>query len=135
MKTQLVFVISLWAVTFLTACSGNESQTENISHSTSSQSEFKIGDIVPQDQVCMVNNAFMGKKQIEVPYNGKTYYGCCAMCEERIPQDKNARIAIDPVSNKNIDKADALIAISGINGEVIYFENNTNYKTFFSKKE
>ena len=48
----------------------------------------------------MVNDAYMGKKQIEVPHDGKTYYGCCEMCVERIPKDKSVREATDPFSGE-----------------------------------
>lgn len=34
------------------------------------------GDKVPNNLVCMVNDAYMGKEQLEVPFDGKMYYGC-----------------------------------------------------------
>ena len=96
---------------------------------------FSIGDQVPKDEVCMVNNAYMGKRQIEVSYHGKKYYGCCEMCEKRIPREQEIRIAIDPVSGKQVDKADAVIAISGKNNEISYFENKENYKAYFANRK
>lgn len=87
-----------------------------------------LGDQVPNDYVCMVNDAYMGRLQFEVPFEGKTYYGCCDMCKERIPQDESVRYAIDPFSKKKVDKADAYIVLIGQNGEVVYFENEENYK-------
>ena len=39
---------------------------------------------VEPKQVCMVNNKFMGAEQISIIVNGKTYYGCCPMCKERL---------------------------------------------------
>src|SRR5690606_33180483 len=56
------------------------------------------GDHVPSNLVCMVNNAYMGVPQLEVAYEGKMYYGCCAMCQERIPKDKKARVEIGRAS-------------------------------------
>jgi YHS domain-containing protein len=56
------------------------------------------------------------------------------MCEKRIPKEKEVRMAVDPVSKKQVDKAKAVIAITGDNSEVSYFENNKNYKTFFKQK-
>lgn len=143
MKNIWAFIISVSAF-FYTSCSEskppqNSNSTENIAHSTHeeplavNQTLYKKADVVPHDEVCMVNNAFMGKKQIEVNHNGKLYYGCCKMCEERIPQNESVRIAIDPVSKNQVDKADAVIAISGDNGEVRYFENKANYKAYFKK--
>ncbi|WP_118195170.1 hypothetical protein [Albibacterium indicum] len=87
-----------------------------------------LGDQVPNDYVCMVNDAYMGRLQFEVPFEGKTYYGCCDMCKERIPKDESVRYAIDPFSKNKVDKAEAYIVLIGKNGEVVYFENEENYK-------
>lgn len=46
------------------------------------------GKNVPNNLVCMVNDVYMGKEQIEVPFEGKMYYGCCNMCKEKIPKMK-----------------------------------------------
>lgn len=75
----------------------------------------------------------MGKKQLEVKYDGKVYYGCCADCQNKIPTQESARTATDPVSKKPVDKATAIIAISDQNDGVLYFENQSNYTTFFNK--
>lgn len=100
---------------------------------TASSGKFVKGSHVPTETVCMVNNAYMGKKQIEVPHNGKTYYGCCEMCVKRIPTDKTAREAIDPYSGKTVDKADAYIVMISDEGEVAYFENEENYNKFLAQ--
>ncbi len=91
---------------------------------------YNVGDKVPNKQVCMVNNAYMGKDQFEVPYDGKTYYGCCNMCVERIPNDETARKATDPFTGNKIDKANAYIVLKDQQGNVDYFENEENYKKF-----
>lgn len=91
---------------------------------------FQYGDIVPNDLVCMVNDAFMGREQLEVEFEGKTYYGCCQMCQERIPTEETARVAIDPVTKQKVDKSLAVIAITGDKGEVTYFENKESYQKF-----
>jgi len=95
----------------------------------------QIGDHVPNNLVCMVNNAYMGVPQLEVPFEGKTYYGCCEMCQERIPKEKKARVAVDPSSLKDVDKAEAYIVLIGENGEVAYFENEKNYKDLMAKSD
>ena len=95
---------------------------------------YNVGDKVPNNQVCMVNNAYMGKDQFEVPYDGKTYYGCCNMCVERIPNDETARKATDPFTGKQIDKANAYIVLKDQMGNVDYFENEDNYKKFSQLK-
>ncbi len=48
--------------------------------------------------VCMINNQVFDKEQIPVEVDGKTYYGCCAMCKERLAKDADSRKAVDPVS-------------------------------------
>lgn len=94
---------------------------------------YKKGDHVPSETVCMVNNAYMGKKQMEVPHGGKMYYGCCEMCVEKIPNDKSVREAVDPFTGKKVDKANAYIVMVSDEGEVAYFENEENYKQFLAQ--
>ncbi|MGU9939157.1 hypothetical protein ACNFNZ_11355 [Empedobacter brevis] len=93
----------------------------------------KKGENVPNNMVCMVNDAYMGKQQIEVAFEGKMYYGCCKMCKEKIPKDEKVRYATDPHSLKKISKADAYIVMIGDNDEVAYFENKENYHLFLEE--
>jgi YHS domain-containing protein len=81
--------------------------------------------IADPSQVCMVNNTFMGKPQIPVVVNGATYYGCCEMCKGKLAQDPSSRVAVDPVSNRPIDKAVAVMA-KDERGAVVYFESEAN---------
>lgn len=50
----------------------------------------------------------MGKTQIPVPVNGKTYYGCREMCVGKLTNDETARIELDPFSKKPVDKTGSL---------------------------
>lgn len=75
--------------------------------------------------VCMVNEMAMGKDQIPVEVDGKTYYGCCEMCKKALASDETKRVAIDPVSGKKVDKATAVIAAQE-DGRVFYFENEAS---------
>ena len=127
MKNILLGILAFIAV-FLVSC--NNSKAENTQIAVA---KFTTGDIVPNDEVCMVNNAYMGKKQLEVKHDGKTYYGCCENWKLRIPQEEKARMAYDPISHQLIDKANAIIAISDKNDNVVYFENKANYEAFFNK--
>ena len=77
--------------------------------------------------VCMVNNRFMGDKQIPVIVDGKTYFGCCEMCKARLEHDQTARMATDPVSGHSIDKASAVIGRDTTN-KVFYFENEATFR-------
>ena len=93
------------------------------------------GDKVPNNLACMVNDAYMGKEQLEVPFDGKMYYGCCEMCKERIPTDETVRYALDPQTLSKVDKANAYIVLIGDNDEVAYFENESNYKSFLKENK
>lgn len=123
----------------LTACGGSQTNAQAEDRIVSTDPainlpvqsvQYKVGDLVPTAQVCMVNDAFMGKKQLLVRHEGKDYYGCCEMCKKRIPQEAEVRVAIDPFSKKEVDKATASIAITGDQGEVSYFENEANYRNY-----
>lgn len=85
--------------------------------------------VTDTDKVCMMNDRYMGTAQIPVDVNGKRYYGCCAMCKERLARDRRARVALDPVSGKEVDKAGALIA-KRPDGSVLYFESEANLKKY-----
>ena len=93
-------------------------------------SNYQLGDHIPNELVCMVNNAYMGTPQIQVPVGGKTYYGCCDMCVGKLNNDENARMGIDPLSGKMIDKSQAYIILSNENGAVAYFESEDSYKKY-----
>jgi len=128
-KIKYIGIIVLASVLF-TACNFGNKDNETSEQATSAP---QVGDHVPNNLVCMVNNAYMGVPQLEVPFEEKMYYGCCEMCQERIPKEKKARIAVDPYSLKDVDKADAYIVLIGDRGEVAYFESEKNYKDLMAK--
>ena len=80
-------------------------------------------------QVCMVNDQFMGVPQIPVEVEGRTYYGCCAMCKDKLHQQREARIAQDPVTGEAVDKAKAVI-IQDAQGKVKYFASEATLARF-----
>jgi YHS domain-containing protein len=86
---------------------------------------------VESKQVCMINEHHMAKDQIPVDVDGKTYYGCCAMCKKQLEERAETRVAIDPVSGKQVDKAVAVIAAQE-DGRVFYFENDKNLEKYNS---
>ncbi len=137
-KLTIVLGVSILSVFALTSCQNKTEEPTVTAHEEqmsdmmqpSQTMAYNVGDKVPNKQVCMVNNAYMGKDQFEVPYDGKTYYGCCNMCVERIPNDETARKAKDPFTGKEIDKANAYIVLKDQQGNVDYFENEENYKKF-----
>lgn len=106
---------------FVAACerSSAPSQTNAASDTRS------LTRVEQRDQVCMVNDQFMGRSQIPVQVGGRTYYGCCAMCKGRLEQERVARVAIDPVSGREVDKSMAVLAQDSA-GKIYYFENEAN---------
>jgi YHS domain-containing protein len=86
-------------------------------------------EVVDSEYVCMVNDAVYDKKQVHVEVDGKDYYGCCEMCKERLATDASLRVALDPVSGKEVDKATAVIGADSYK-RVFYFENGDNFRKF-----
>lgn len=84
---------------------------------------------VAPEYVCMVNNRVFPNAQIPVQHEGKTYYGCCPMCKERLTKDASMRYAIDPVSGAKVDKALAVIGVNA-GGNVFYFETIENMNRY-----
>ena len=84
---------------------------------------------VESKYVCMVTNQLYDKEQIPVAVDGKTYYGCCQMCEAKLKEDPSSRMATDPVCGKEVDKSTAVIGAAP-DGKVYYFENAEDLKAF-----
>lgn len=82
--------------------------------------------------VCMVNEQAMGRPQIPVEVDGKTYYGCCAMCKKALAENAASRKATDPLTGKEVDKAVAVIA-AGEDGRVFYFATEKNLEKYNEK--
>lgn len=77
----------------------------------------------------MVNDQHMSAAQIPVQVEGKTYYGCCQMCEAKLKQNEQVRLGRDPLTQKAVDKATAVLAMDA-KGKVMYFENEANMRTY-----
>lgn len=136
---NLVFKLLAGVIILITATSCTQAQQENKQQNSSevntseTKQEYQLGDRVPNELVCMVNDAYMGKPQIPVPVNGKTYYGCCQMCVNKLNEQENARTAIDPQSGQKVDKVEAYIVLLDKQGTVGYFESQESYESFKSK--
>ena len=86
--------------------------------------------------VCMINEQAMGKDQIPVEVEGKIYYGCCEMCKKALADNADKRVAQDPVTGNQVDKAKAVIAAQE-DGRVWYFESDetlAKYNAQYAKK-
>jgi YHS domain-containing protein len=93
----------------------------------------KLTKVEPKT-VCMINEHAMGKDQIPVEVEGRTYYGCCEMCKKALAENADKRSAVDPVSGKKVDKATAVIAAQE-DGRVFYFENEANLAKYNKQYE
>ena len=136
-----MLVRSLLVLTFTTsALAGCESRSSTAAAQPAAAIEPAGGQAAPApiasltriedaSQVCMVNNQFMGKAQIPVEVGGKTYYGCCAMCKDRLEKDAAARTATDPVTGEAVDKSVAVMARDA-SGAVHYFANANNLASY-----
>ncbi|MEY4581066.1 MAG: hypothetical protein RL701_5769 [Pseudomonadota bacterium] len=89
----------------------------------------ELTKIADPSQVCMVRNHFMGRPQLTAAVSGATYFGCCEGCRNRLLSDPNARVAVDPVSRRAIDKAFAVMAHNA-RGNVFYFESDQNLAAY-----
>ena len=84
---------------------------------------------VEAQYVCMVNNAVFQSPQIAVEVEGKTYYGCCPMCKDKLTKSSDMRTATDPVTGASVDKASAIIGALP-DGKVFYFESEEAFKKY-----
>lgn len=85
--------------------------------------------VTDTSQVCMVNDQFMGKPQIPIDVEGRTYYGCCAMCKDRLGKDPASRLAQDPVTGEQVDKSKAVI-VKDAAGKVLYFASEDTLRRY-----
>lgn len=112
--------------TTTTASTTAAAPTVTASASAAASTLVRIDDA---STVCMVNDQYMGSPQIPVAVLGKTYFGCCAMCKQKLETNEAVRTAIDPVSGKRVDKANAVIARNE-KGRVLYFEDESNLRRY-----
>lgn len=147
MKTQIQYLCTVAIATvLLLSCNSSNSDNSNSALPKSAEQSMPPagkslmgnplkGSQVPNNLVCMVNDAYMGKEQLAVPFDGKTYYGCCQICKERIPQDESVRYAVEPRTLNKVDKATAYIVLIGDQDEVAYFENQASYEQFYAESK
>lgn len=86
-------------------------------------------NVADNKMVCMMQDMVLTKPGIAITHAGKTYYGCCEMCKQKIASEPAKYTkGTDPVSGKKVDKASALIY--GLDGTAFYFETSANRDTF-----
>jgi YHS domain-containing protein len=123
--TKLLFLIVAFGVS---ACS-SESSSPASTEQTTLALPAGMSRVTDPSQVCMVNDQFMGKPQIPVAVEGRTYYGCCAMCKDKLTQQPAARLARDPVTGEEVDKATAVIT-KDASGKVLYFASEDTLRRY-----
>jgi YHS domain-containing protein len=112
MRQKIAILLALSLLLAVTAFAGNEAV----------KPAGKLTK-VESKTVCMINEQAMGKDQIPVEVEGKTYYGCCEMCKNALANSPAKRVATDPVTGRGVDKATAVIAKQE-DGRVFYFESD-----------
>lgn len=120
-KLSVMFVVS--AVLGAAACSREAGSTASSPAATSAAAiELPAGmtRVTDVSRVCMVNDQVMVSPQIPVEVAGKTYFGCCPVCKDRLTMDPGTRTGLDPVTGEPVDKAVAVIVQDGT-GKVRYF--------------
>lgn len=85
--------------------------------------------VTDTSQVCMINDQFMGRAQIPVVVEGRTYYGCCPACKEKLEKQPESRMAIDPATGEQVDKARAVI-VQNSAGKVMYFASEETLRGY-----
>src|SRR5438093_11926943 len=87
------------------------------------------GNVEKREYVCMMQDMVLTRPGIAIQYEGKTYYGCCEMCKQKIKNEPGKYTkATDPVSKKPVDKAESFVY--GIEETAYYCSSEANRKTF-----
>jgi len=139
-STLIVFALGIILVSCQSSDGAKEETTSSeaivqLPHNTPPTADASKIDVrLSTELVCMVNDAFMGRKQYPVPVGDKIYYGCCEMCVDKLQNSDKYRYGIDPLTNEKVDKIEAYIVLaSEETGAVYYFANEENYEKFKSK--
>jgi YHS domain-containing protein len=118
-----LFLISILLVS---ACSKESAPPPTASEPAAAAVTLPAGmsRVTDASQVCMVNDQFMGRPQIPVAVEGRTYFGCCPMCKDKLEKQPEMRTAQDPVTGEPVDKAKAVI-VQDSAGKVLYFASES----------
>jgi YHS domain-containing protein len=80
-------------------------------------------------QVCAVENVLQAHEGIPCEHDGKTYWVCCPRCVQAFKDNPDAyRLATDPVSGAQVDKATALVQAYA--GRVFFFASEATRAAF-----
>ena len=126
-----VHKLILIGVLVLSACSREQAPTSSSEPTASMAASLPAGmsRVADPSQVCMVNDMFMGRPQIPVQVEGRTYFGCCPDCKKKLENQPATRTASDPVTGEPVDKAKAVI-VQDSSGKVFYFASEDTLRRF-----
>lgn len=127
-----MLLATLWTLSLVAACSKDPAPAGKPAPETSATSvaaDNGLTQVTDPSQVCMVNDQYMGKAQIPVEVEGKTYFGCCEMCKGRLANEPASRQATDPVTGAAVDKATAVIGRQA-DGKVLYFASADTFARY-----
>ena len=118
---------ALLAASLMACHSGTEAGAE--AQGNVGQAQTATG--IDHSQVCFINDRYMGKPQIPVEVDGKTYYGCCAGCATALRNDPSTRVATDPYNGAKVDKATAFVARNPKDRDaVLYFQSAATFAAY-----
>ncbi|HEY5948576.1 MAG TPA: hypothetical protein VIV40_23955 [Kofleriaceae bacterium] len=127
-----VHKLILIGVLVLSACSRDQappSSSESPAPTATVALPAGMSRVADPSQVCMVNDMFMGRSQIPVQVEGRTYFGCCPDCKKKLENQPATRTAQDPVTGEAVDKARAVI-VQDSSGKVYYFASEDTLRRF-----
>ncbi|MEQ9442764.1 MAG: hypothetical protein RIG62_27230 [Cyclobacteriaceae bacterium] len=135
-KITTILAITAFAASFIGFTYLNLTQ---LNESNPARSEPLIAPIeagILPELVCMVNDTYMGKKQIPVPIDNKTYYGCCEACVGKLQSNQTFRLAQDPTTGDTVDKSQAYIVLSPSDDhQVLYFTAKATFGQYQQPSE
>ena len=131
MKFSKILSASFLAMT-LCICGVNTSFAQETTETKTEQTTAALKQVEVRF-VCMQTNKAFDKEQIPVTIDGVVYFGCCNNCNRNLSSQEENRYALDPVSKKRINKADAVVGADADNS-IYYFESVENLKAFNPEK-
>jgi len=95
---------------------------------TRNQPPERLTELVYKGYVCMYVDAVLDEPTLAINIDGRTYYGF-PRCTAKLVQNEAARYAHDPLTDKKVNKAEAVIGVSA-DRRVSYFESSENLHRF-----
>ena len=89
----------------------------------------QTGPVEDRSRICMMQDSLQPKPGLAYEYEGKTYWLCCAMCQQAFAADPaHYAHARDPVSGQEVDKATA--PVYSVGGKAFYFDSEDTRRSF-----